>query len=130
MVHTLSSPLRVAVTKNKDFILNLNNYRNAHYQTLNRAKIKYKEVMKSQIEDLPPMERVKVTITLYPGTARKCDLSNVCSIHDKFFMDALVELGKLPDDDYTHTPEVSYRYGCIDRVNPRCSIEIQEIDEK
>ena len=128
MSYTLSSPLRVPLTKKKDFILNLNNYRNTHFQSLNKAKVNYKSLMKDQIEGLPSFSKVRVIYTLYPGTKRLCDLSNVCSIHDKFFMDALTELGKLPDDDYTHAPEISYRYGHIDRTNPRCCIEIEEIN--
>lgn len=91
-------------------------------------KINYKEAMREQINRLPKMKRIALTYVLYPGTARKCDLANVCSIHDKMFADALVELGKLPDDDYIHIPEVCYRFGIIDKANPRCSIRIYELD--
>jgi hypothetical protein len=47
---------------------------------------------------------------------------------DKFFADALVELGKLPDDNYLHVPEINFRMGAIDSSNPRVEIFIKEIE--
>ena len=41
----ISVPLVVSTSKNKKFILNLNNYRNAHYFILNTAKVKFKEMI-------------------------------------------------------------------------------------
>lgn len=130
--HKLISPLKVNYYTTKKgeprwFILNLNPYRNAKYHLLNDSKIKYKEVMKSQIDKLPVLkEPIHVIYTVYPATARLCDISNVCCIVDKFFMDALVENGKLSDDNYTIVPEVIYRFGSVDKLNPRVEIEILE----
>ena len=45
----LISPLSVPQTKTKNFILNLNVYRNAHFHVLNKAKINYKAIMLEQI---------------------------------------------------------------------------------
>jgi len=127
---TVSSPLRVAQNKKKDFILNLNNYRNTHFRVLNNMKIKYKDVMRPIIVNLPTFSKVQLTYTLYPKTRRLCDVANVCSVHDKFFSDALVELGKLPDDDYRYVPKVIYEFGEIDKLNPRVEITIQEIKDE
>lgn len=125
--HLLISPLRVAKTKTKDFILNLNNYRNTHYQTLNKTKVNYKELMYPQISKLPKLEdKILVTYRLYPASQRRTDISNVCSIHDKYFCDALSELGKIEDDDYTHLPMVIYEFGEVDKDNPRVEIRIYE----
>ena len=121
------SPLRVAKSKSKDWILNLNNYRNTHYQTLNKTKIEYKLAMEDQIQSLKEFEKIKVTYTLYPATQRKCDVSNVCSIHSKYFLDALVEAGKIKDDTYEFVPEETYRFGAVDKDNPRVEIDITEI---
>ena len=128
-MHTVISPLRVAKSKFKDWILNLNNYRNTHYQTLNKTKVNYKEAMDSQIKNLPKFSKIKLTYVLYPATKRLTDISNVCSIHDKYFCDALVEAGKLPDDDYTYVPSVTYTFGEIDKDNPRVEIKIEELHE-
>lgn len=114
----------VPQSKTKTYMLNLNIFRNAHYQTNNKAKVTYKELMLPQVKDLPVMEKALLVYVVYPRDARKFDVANVCSIHDKFFCDALVEAGKLPEDNYTCVPDVVYRFGEIDRKNPRVLIEI------
>ena len=119
--------MRVPKTKTKDFILNLNVYRNTHYQTLNKVKINYKEAVKPQIAKLPKYGKIALVFTLYPKTRLLTDISNVCSIHDKFFCDALVEFGKIEDDNYKFVPEITYRIGHVDKENPRVEIEIKEI---
>lgn len=130
LVSTVRSPLKVYLPRKtkKDvaFILNLNTYRNTHYQILNQAKQIYKDIVASQILTLPVMQKVAVRFVLYPPTIRKMDTPNICSIHDKFFMDALVELGKLPGDDYDHYVETGYVFGKIDRVNPRVDIQLYD----
>lgn len=130
--HKLISPLRVCyyVTKKGEerwFTLNLNQYRNAQYHILNDSKIKYKELMNEQIQSLPVFTKpVKIKYTVFFRTAKLFDVSNVCCIVDKYFVDALVEAGKLPDDNYKYVPEVIYCIGSIDRLNPRVEIEITE----
>lgn len=126
----ISSPLDVPVTKTtgKKFILNLNNYRNTHFQTLNKAKKVYKELISQSILGLPAFNKIKLEFTLYPRTNRLTDLDNVCSVHNKFFADALVELGKLPDDTYKHIVECNYKFGSVDKMNPRVDITITEIE--
>ena len=128
-MHKVISPLKVAKSKFKWWILNLNNYRNTHYQSLNKTKINYKESIDSQIQGLPEFSKIKLTYTLYPATKRLTDISNVCSIHDKYFCDALVEAGKLPDDNYVYIPSVTYSFGEVDKDNPRVEIFIEEIYE-
>lgn len=121
------SPLAVSVSRNKKFILNINNYRNAHHITLNKAKVNYADAVAEQVESLLGWNRVSVRFTLFPGTRRRTDVTNVCSIHDKFLLDALVKAGKLPDDDYKHLDHVSYRFGSVDPGNGR--VEVEFIDE-
>lgn len=125
-MHLLFAPLMVARNKTKNVGLNLNIYRNAHFQVLNDIKRKYKAIIEPQIQNLPEFGAVRLTYILYPKTKRLCDISNVLSVHDKFFCDALVELGKLPDDDYRYLKNVNYRFGEIDKDNPRVEIIIEE----
>lgn len=127
MVYTVTSPLKLAHGK-KGWLINLNVYRISHYRTLNTTKIKYKKLLQEQIQKLPPFTKVQITFVLYPKTKRLCDVSNMCTIHDKYFCDALVEFGKLPDDNYLYVPEVTYRIGCVDKNNPRVEILIKEIE--
>ena len=126
-MHTLYSPLRLQQTKKKMFTLGLNQYRNTHFRVLNNMKIKYKEVMAEQVLALPKMDKVIIDYILYPKTKHLCDLDNILSVHSKFIQDSLVELDRLPDDNYLHILESRFRFGEIDKLNPRVEIIIKEI---
>lgn len=124
------SPLKVLKSKIRHFILNLNQYRNTHYRVLNTCKINYKEAMRSQIKTAPKFKKVLCVYRVYAGSKRNFDLGNVCSIHEKFFEDAFVELGKLPDDNTDYIPLVIYM-GCgIDKENPRVEIEVLDLTKR
>ena len=123
-----NSPLKVMASKVKDWILNLNQYRNTYFRTLNTVKINYKKEMAEQILRSPKYNRVACIYTVYPKNKRSFDLGNVCCIHQKFFEDALVELGKLPDDNYNNIPLVIYMFGGIDASNPRVEVEVIDLD--
>jgi Holliday junction resolvase RusA-like endonuclease len=122
------SPLRVPVGK-KLFTCNLNIYRNTFYQTLNRAKVEYKKMIKGQLEGLVLKPPVTIIYTYYPPDKRVSDLGNVLPIHAKFFEDTLVESGCLKDDNYKFINQTIYRFGAIDKGNPRVEIEIRSTDE-
>ena len=126
-MYRFSSPLQIFVGKRK-FILNLNNYRNTHYRVLNNAKVTYKMYMKKQIEKLPKLQPpIQITYTVFKGDKRNCDIGNICSIHQKFFEDALVELGKLPDDNHNMIKRSIFEWGGIDKLNPAVEIMIEEV---
>ena len=125
---TISLPLSVPVTKKSKFSLNLNQYRNAHYYTLNTAKTKFQDIAKEAIISLPKMDKISLVYTLFPPTKRDLDVANICSIVDKFFSDAMVANGKLEDDNYHFLPEVSYRFGNIDKLNPRVEVQIRSLE--
>ena len=125
-----NSPLKVLATKLKSWILNLNQYRNTHFRTLNTVKIIYKIAMESQIATGPSYNKIACIYTVYPKDRRSFDLGNVCCIHQKFFEDALVELGKLPDDNYNYIPFIAYRFGSVDPANPRVEVEIIDLEKE
>lgn len=125
-----NSPLKVLATKLKGWILNLNQYRNTHFRTLNTVKINYKLAMQSAISKGPKYSRIACIYTVYPKDKRSFDLGNVCCIHQKFFEDALVELGKLPDDNYNYIPLTIYAFGSIDPANPRVDVETVNFDRE
>lgn len=135
MEYIFTLPLKISVYKSKRtgkdtfFNLNLNQYRNASYFTLNTAKISFKEEVRNRLKsDISIIHfPIEINYKLYIGSKRLCDVSNICSIIDKFFCDALVELGILPDDNYTIISGISYSFGGIDKSNPRCEITIKEI---
>ena len=111
----------------KNCALNLNFYRNAHYQTLNKMKVEFSKVIEPELDKLPSFKSIDLTYTLYPKTKRLCDISNVCSIVDKFFCDALVNKGKLPDDNYQYIKDIKYTFGSIDKDNPRVTVKINGV---
>tara|TARA_R110000824_G_scaffold203726_10_gene388366 strand:+ start:509 stop:892 length:384 start_codon:yes stop_codon:yes gene_type:complete len=122
-------PLEVYYSKNKKFILNLNNYRNAHYRILSSAKKIYAENLVDRISHPKYEEPVVLTYTYYAKSRRRLDVSNPCSIIDKFTCDALVKAGVLEDDSSKQIKKVIYKYGGIDKNNPRCELVIKKIDQ-
>lgn len=131
LIATLNSPLRVFLPRktmaDKPYTLNFNVYRNTMHMVLAEAKRLYADQMVKSISTLPQLSKVAVRYTLYPASNRLTDISNVCVVHDKFFMDCLVKQGKLTDDNYNYCVEIGYRFGHVDKVNPRVEIEIYEV---
>lgn len=124
------SPLQLIIGFKRKLILNLNQYRNTHYRLLNLAKVQYKDWMKEQIDKAQPREKVLCVYKVYHPTRRYYDVGNVCCVHEKFFEDAFVELGKLPDDNKDYIPLVIYMRGGVDKENPRVEIEVIDFNEE
>lgn len=135
-MYKVKSPLHVVLgyskRKEKDikFILNLNEYRNAYYRVLNNAKKLYKQLISEQLLDKPRYERVVILYKIHKGDNRRHDIGNILAVHQKFFEDALVELGKLPDDKATLLPIVVYCNGSVDTENPRVDIIVYDLDNR
>jgi hypothetical protein len=103
---------------------------------LNKAKIEYKwqlfgkdpeprwgRDMKEAIGE-PPYHFI---YTVFPANNRKFDLANVLPIVQKFTDDALIELGIIDDDSYKVIRAIDYRFGHVDKDNPRCELEIRSL---
>lgn len=123
------SPLKVPITKTKYFVLNINQYRNACFFTLNTAKKKYKELIQDQLINISKLDKIYLTYVVYPKDKKLFDLDNVCSIHAKFFQDALVECGCIDEDNYLYIIGSETLFGEIDKNNPRVEIHITEVKE-
>lgn len=135
MIYVLNLPLRIFLGNSRKkkangekaerfFYINLNQYRNADFHTLNKAKILFKEMVQEQINKLPTFEWVTLQYYLFPGSHRDMDTNNVCSIADKFFSDALVESGKLEDDNYRFLKDTRFTPMEVDKTNPRVEVHI------
>ncbi len=131
----ISMPLYIemGIKKSKKMYINLNNYRNWHFQVSNNLKAKYKEIFASKLGSLAwggrglKLRKTSLTFYLHRGDRRKVDRANILSIHEKFFCDALVECGCLTDDDDSFIESTHYYTGCIDKENPRVDIVMEEI---
>jgi Holliday junction resolvase RusA-like endonuclease len=128
---TINLPLRVIVSGRKDFILNLNNYRNAHYQTLNKAKKNYSTIVRSLIDfghkGLFKGKQVQISYVYFHPDKRRIDAANPVSIIDKFACDALTEHGLWDDDDVSTIVRGVWVFGGVDKDNPRCEMIIEAI---
>lgn len=131
MRQELSVPIKleVGVVKKKTYYLNLNGYRNWQFQLNNQLKKTFKIQVAEKIRELTPVTGTcKITYTIYYPTRRLFDIDNIGSVITKFTHDALVEFGILEDDNYKIVEEITYKFGGIDKDDPRCDVVIEEID--
>lgn len=119
--------LIVGKGKPKKLPLNLNHYRNAHFHVLNSMKVQFKKAISPQLTFPKLVEPVKISYVLYPPTRRELDISNVLCIVDKYLCDALVEAGLMEDDNFNHLPQVEFRFGAVDKDNPRAEAFIHPL---
>ena len=91
----------------KEYKLNLNVYRNLHFQILNKMKVQFKKNLFGLYSELFTLQagRVEIEYNIQPYNKTLFDTMNVACIVDKFFLDALVEAGTIPEDNYNY---VSY----------------------
>lgn len=130
MIHNFTAPLYIILAKSKlgkKYHLNLNNYRNWQSAVSNNLKKKYKEIVSSQLVGKKLKAPVEIKFTYIKGQNRKVDRANVLSVHEKFFCDALVECGCLPDDNDLYISKTTYVSNGVDPGNGRVEIEITEI---
>lgn len=112
----LKMPLSIElwVKKKRKYSISMNTYRNLHYQVSNNLKIEYKNIVKDQLSLLWELKLdtpIILTFIFYNWTKHLSDLENHCSIHNKFFQDALVELWYIEDDNYNFINKITYVYG-------------------
>lgn len=105
-------------SKNKRVGLNLNQYRNWHFQVNAKLKRDFKNEIKENLKFVIE-GAVKIEYIYYAPDRRKRDLMNVISVVDKYFQDALVERGCIEADDMGIVKEINAKYGGIDVVDPR-----------
>ena len=79
---------------NKKVSLNINWYRNAHFQVSNKIKQAYNPITFSMFK----AEKIKIDYTFVWNSNRKTDFMNWIAIADKYFLDWLVTCECIPDD--------------------------------
>lgn len=111
--HKITLPWRIPYGKKKVqyFYVNLNQYRNTHFHILNSVKRTFEDMVSKSVLALPAIEQAELIYLIYPHQNKKLDVSNVCSIADKFFSDLLTLHNKIPDDNFGHIQKVTYAYG-------------------
>lgn len=124
--YVITSPLYVYVGKKK-FMLNMNDYRNAHYQVLNKAKVEYKRLLRDEILQLPKMNVININYDITLGDNRRHDGMNIVSVTSKFFLDALVEYGVLEDDNTKHVIHEEWNSRGVEKNNGKVEIYIKPL---
>lgn len=117
--------------KKKSRSINLNSYRNWQFTLSNNIKKKFKEIIK---KDFPvvkkPISMYRLEYYLYLPNKRKADVSNICSIVDKFTNDALVEEGIVEEDNYQHLQDIRFMYdGYCENKEGYVIVKVIEVDE-
>lgn len=126
-VFTIELPMRMKINKHGELeSLNLNVYRNLHYYKLNYQKKAFQTFVKPLLLGLPSMEAITLHYEINPKGGSRLDTMNVGSIVDKFFSDALVQNGIIPDDDYKHVVGNSFSFGSLCPENPHVLVTITE----
>ncbi|AUR87177.1 RusA-like Holliday junction resolvase [Vibrio phage 1.097.O._10N.286.49.B3] len=130
MTQIVTAPTAVFLTrktkKDKRIPISLSWYRNSHHRENNEVKKYYKVLMKPQIDKLPKYIKPEITYVWFSKDKRKGDLGNHTAIHQKFFEDALVELGHIDGDDWRYITNAHQSFGGFDKDNPRVEIHIKE----
>lgn len=90
---SINIPVQVFIPRktksDKKFIINLNNYRNSHYITLNEAKKLYKKIVESELENINISFDSVYLIFVHHPKHNNIDTANVLSIAEKFACDAI-----------------------------------------
>lgn len=111
------------VTKpDKNYSLNLNVYRNLHYIINNNLKKEFKDIVWPQLVWIVYDTQLTVNYKLY--WRRISDLDNWQAVITKYFQDALVDAGCIPDDNFNYIRMNTYEAVEQDKVNPRMCITI------
>jgi len=128
IIFQIKLPAIVNVSKNRRFSLNLNQYRNAHYQTLSKAKRVFHQEVFNELRFVKKIQHpVGIHYSVIAGSKRKFDISNICTVVDKFFCDAMVKENLIDDDDYRYIAELLYSYGGYEKGNQHVLAQVYEL---
>ncbi len=78
----------------------------------------HKDALK-QLEGVKKIRTGKLTLTFIAGDNRKFDLTNKA----ESIMDTLVDAGLLEDDNYSIVPELTLKFGGVEKGFPMCVVE-------
>ncbi len=111
-IHKFILPLSVTLPRkrkdDKKIMLNMNVYRNLHFQVNNQVKQYFQPIEISEFKAV----MISISYFISKTTKRKFDTMNIISIVDKYFLDWLVENRYIPDDSCNNI-----HYGKIIGIN-------------
>lgn len=117
---------KIGKKKPKNIGLNLNWFRNAHYQVSNNIKKQMHEwILNNAQKSMKLIGFMEFEYTIYRKTKRRADLGNLGAIIDKFVSDGLVEAGIIEDDNTEHIKKIVFIDGGVEKNNPRADLIIK-----
>lgn len=112
--------------KSKNIGLNLNWFRNAHFQVSNNIKKQMHEwILNNAQKSMKLSGFMEFEYTIYRKTKRRADLGNLGAVIDKFVSDGLVEAGIIEDDNTDYIKKIVYLDGGVLPDNPHCDLIIK-----
>lgn len=114
--------------KNKTFLVGMNWYRNAHFHLLNQVKRHYHSLTKEQLDStnlIAIRGQYRLLIELYYKNLGS-DGSNICSVMEKFVLDAFKGV-VVVDDKIKYHLGTTWKVVEKDKENPRVEITIEEV---
>jgi Holliday junction resolvase RusA-like endonuclease len=119
----------VVSTKEPGKSLTLNWYRNAHYQSNNTAKRRFKRMIAEQVLQIDAITGPVRLDYHYYAKRKGTDLDNFISTAKKYFQDSLVELGVIADDNCSVIVENREKFMGVDKNNPRIEVFIKQLED-
>lgn len=106
--------------KDSTFLVGMNWYRNAHYHIQNKVKHYYHEL----VPDINTnFDKYKLKIDLYYKNPNS-DGANICSMMEKFVLDALQEYKTVENDSVKYHLGTTWEVIAQDKLDPRVEITI------
>lgn len=128
-IYKLSMPLYVKIggRSSKKYHINMNQFMGWHFNTKNSVKVTYMDIACKLLKGIKMTTPIKLTFVMFTPDLRRRDRANICSMHEKFFCDALQLAACIPDDNDKYILETRYITGGLDRSNPRMEIIVEEV---
>jgi len=116
---------------NKTFLLSMNKWNTAHYHLRNDIKQFYNDAFVSTITkaNLPKITGKYETAYVYYYKNSQSDLSNVCSLVSKAFLDAAQQANLVSEDNVKFCMKEAFYVGEQDKENPRVEVYIRKWKE-
>jgi hypothetical protein len=108
---------------NKNILVGMNWYRNAHHNVSNKVKSYYHGLVKRLVGN-SKFTTISPQYTIYVSR-KNTDGHNIRAVIEKFFLDGLVECGAIKDDSIDFVLGDSSVY-LQDKDNPRIEITIED----
>ena len=124
-------PLKLHKNKSKMQSLNFNRFIKDNFYVRKRLEKEFFKIFKNicaELDCIYPEPPLQLTYTVFRQDHSKVDLSNICTVADKFSQDAMVKCGLIHDDNIKYIKDVRYQDGGVDKTHPRICLKISSLN--